>query len=295
MTFKETEDSSNADNKEVVKSDEGLNENPKEKNSYDLTKKEHKEKFIEKDLNKEVNNKLYEEILEKLNIDNKDKKQRNQEESLQENVKKETYLDNFVKLERSLTKKQIEKVLSQDFDKIQNLVKSGLINSEQGQNLKKQVLKKAFDRLVQKEKIKKNLLPAVNSEKQQDNKNIVLENFSKNNPDFFSSNGRKEVLNYLKSGNVALGEEDIGKISEIIKIVEQSAIEEYLKQLNHENTLKTSNNAAKQRLTANAQKSNYSGSYPKSFTREQIGKMSGTDFAKYEPLIMEQLKKGLIK
>jgi hypothetical protein len=48
-------------------------------------------------------------------------------------------------------------------------------------------------------------------------------------------------------------------------------------------------------LTANAQNKGFQDkNFSRTFTREQIGKMSGAEFAKYEPLIMEHLKKGLI-
>lgn len=226
----------------------------------------------------EIDKDIYEEVLEKLDIKPKEKKQDIQE--------------------KSQTKMQIEKVIPQDFLKIQKLVNAGLINSLQGQNLKKQVLQKAFDSLVQTEKIKRNLLPALSQNKQinmSSNKNEVFEEFSKNNPDFFSSEGRKEVLDYLKSNEVIVGKDELNKISGIIRAVEKAAIERYLQKAAHEKTLRDSNETAKQRLTTNAQKSGLSGNLSRIFTREQIGKMSSAEFAKYESAIMEQLKKGLIR
>lgn len=241
---------------------------------------------------------LYEEVLEKLDIKPKEQKQDIQELSIQEKLKHETYLNKINDLEKSQTKLQMEKVISQDFLKIQKLVNTGLINSIQGQNLKKQVLQKAFDSLVQTEKIKRNLLPALSQSKQVNmpvNKNEIFEEFSKNNPDFFSSEGRREVLNYLKSNDVIVGKDELNNISEIIRAVEKAAIERYLQKAAHEKTLRDSNETAKQRLIANAQKSGLSGNLPRTFTREQIGRMSSTEFAKHESVIMEQLKKGLIR
>ena len=173
-------------------------------------------------------------------------------------------------------------------------MQAGLINSVQGQNLKKEVLKKAFDKLVQTEKNRRTSTTA-SQPVQPVNKNEVFEEFSKSNPDFFTSDGRKEVLNYLKSEDVIVGKDELSKISNIIRTVEKAAIDRYLKKVTHEKTLRDSNEVAKQRLTANAQKSSSSANLSRTFTREQIGKMSSAEFAKYESVIMENLKKGLIK
>lgn len=226
---------------------------------------------------------LHNQILEKLDI-------------LKKEVKKDS-LDK-PKTENSSSKNKLEAALKQDFDKIQILMKSGIINSKQGQNLKKEVLKKAFDSLIQTEKIKR----ALNSElgNKEPGQSIQpnytgIEDFSKGNPDFFSSEGRQEVLNYLKANNANLGRDELNKISELVRVVEKTAIERYLQKMTHEKTLRDSNEVAKQKLSANAQKTGFSGNSLRSFTREQIGKMSGAEFAKYEPAIMEALKKGQIK
>lgn len=216
---------------------------------------------------------LYNEVLGKLDIRKKQEKQDTQEQK------------NELVLQQT---KQLEDSIKQDFIKIQKFVNAGLINSAEGQNLKQQVLKKAFDMLVQTEKIKRTAKPSINQ-------NEVFDEFSKSNPDFFNSDGRKEVLNYLKSSDVPVGKDELNKISEIIRIVEKTAIDRYLKKVSHEKTLRDSNETAKQRLTANAQKTNFNGNLSRTFTREQIGKMSGAEFAKYESAIMEQLKKGRIK
>lgn len=232
----------------------------------------------------DIDKNLYEEVLEKLDIKPKKEVQDIQEKSIQGKL--------------SQTETQIEKAISQDFLKIQALIKAGLINSAQGQNLKKEVLKKAFDKLVQTEKIKRALSPELKQNLQASpfvNKEKIFEEFSKSNPDFFTSDGRKEVLNYLKSDGVIVGKEELNKISEIVRLVEKAAIDRYLKKAAHEKTLRDLNETAKQRLTANAQKSGLSGNLSKTFTREQIGKMTSAEFTKYESMIMEQLKKGLIR
>lgn len=236
----------------------------------------------------ELDKKLHEEILEKLDIQ---KRQDSQDQNAQEN-----FIQKVRGLEILQAKDQLEKTLSQDLAKIQKLVKEGLINPKQGQNFKKQVLQKAFDKLVQMEKVKR-ALPTVSNKKEQltgQSKN-GFDEFNKTNPDFFTSDGRKEVLDYLKSGGTNFGKEELNKISSVIRLVEKAAIERYLQKASYEKTLKNSNESAKQRLTANAQKSNFSGNGSRIFTREQIGKMSSSEFAKYEAAIMEQLKKGHIR
>lgn len=232
-----------------------------------------KQKLKKGETDKDINLELYNEVLEKLDIQKKDNNQDIQE------TQNESVLNQ---------KKQVEGLITQDFLKIQKFVNAGLINSEEGQNLKKQVLKKAFDMLVQSEKKKRAELLSTT-------KNNVFDEFSKSNPDFFNSDGRKEVLAYLKSSDANVGKDELNKISEIIRIVEKTAIDRYLNKVNHEKTLRDSNEAAKQRLTANAQKTNFNSNLTRTFTREQIGKMSSAEFAKYESTIMEQLKKGRIK
>ena len=71
--------------------------------------------------------------------------------------------------------------------------------------------------------------------------------------EFFASDGRKEVLNYLKSGDVSLNRDGLNNISNIIRTVEKAAIDRYLQKIEHEKNLRTSNETAKQRLTAPAQ------------------------------------------
>ena len=63
----------------------------------------------------------------------------------------------------------------------------------------------------------------------------------------------------------------------------------------HEKALNNENESAKLRLRANAQNNTSDGLKNLVFTREQIGKMSGAEFARNEKTIMDQLRKGLIK
>lgn len=107
--------------------------------------------------------------------------------------------------------------------------------------------------------------------------------------------GRNQVLDYLKQTNANVGKDEMSQITNLVTTLEKAAIDRYLKQQEHEKTLNDENEAAKLRLRANAQKSGSGNNKGMVFTREQIGKMSGAEFAKNERLIMEQLKKGMIR
>ena len=157
-------------------------------------------------------------------------------------------------------------------DTIRNLVENGILNPQQGQYCMSQLAKQ---RLTQ-------------------DFNPAFEEFNREKPDFFDTEGRTEVLNYLRNSNTIVDKDEINTISQMVEKIEQCAIERYIKQKAHEKVLENENEAAKRRLTANAQNSTAATNKNKVFTREQIGRMSGAEFTKYEPLIMEQLRKGLI-
>ena len=114
-------------------------------------------------------------------------------------------------------------------------------------------------------------------------------------PEFFNTEGRSEVLDYLKNSNVNVDKDEITQISKMVENIENNAIQRYLRKQAHEKVLLNENEAAKRKLTANAQNSSSTGNNARAFTREQIGRMSGAEFTKNEPIIMEQLRKGLIR
>lgn len=161
---------------------------------------------------------------------------------------------------------------------IQNLVKQGTLNEHQGQYYMSQLAEKTFERLNQGSNIYKN----------------AFTEFDKQKPDFFKQEGRSDVLEYLKKSDILVDKDEIDTISQMIEKLENCAIQKYLQQQAHDKALNDENESAKKKLTANAQNANSFGNKNMTFTREQIGKMSGAEFTKYEPLIMEQLKKGLI-
>jgi hypothetical protein len=120
-----------------------------------------------------------------------------------------------------------------------------------------------------------------------------INDFVSQNPTFFNSEGRNAVLEYLQNNRV--GHDEISQIATLIELVENTAIENYLRKKDYEKNLNDKNEEAKQRLTSNAQNSALKSGLVGSFTRDQIGKMSGAEFAQNEKAIMEQLRKGLIK
>ena len=185
----------------------------------------------------------------------------------------------------------IKQMAARDLQLIQNLVQNGIMTQEQGQNLMNYVTKKAFEKYTltqQDSQIPSN----VQSELSPQSTNYLQDNIP---PEFFNREGRLDVFDYLKNSNTAFDEDEISKISQLVEKIENTAIERYLREQQHEKTLNSENEAAKQRLHSNAQNSVSKGGNNLVFTREQIGKMSGAEFAKYERMIMDQLKKGLIK
>lgn len=175
---------------------------------------------------------------------------------------------------------------AEDFGKIiqealqvQNLVKNGTLNQQQGQYYMSQLAQKSFKGLAQ----------------DTNNSYNAFEDFNKSKPDFFKADGRNDVLKYLKNSKFVIDKDEIDFISEMVEKVEKCAIERFCQQQNHEKALNDENEAAKRKLTANAQNSSTCGTKQMAFTREQISRMSGAEFTKYEPLIMEQLRKGQIR
>lgn len=171
----------------------------------------------------------------------------------------------------------IEQIVK-DAVNIQNLVKQGTLNEHQGQYYMSRLAEQTFERLNLGSNIYKD----------------AFTEFDKLKPDFFKHEGRNDVLEYLKKSDVLVDKDEIDTISKMIEKIENCAVEKYLKQQAHDKALNDENENAKKKLTANAQNANSFGNKNMTFTREQIGKMSGAEFTKYEPLIMEQMRKGLI-
>lgn len=182
----------------------------------------------------------------------------------------------------------IKQAVVNEIKEIENLVQSGQMTQEQGQNLMNYVLQKAYHdyTLSQQPNVQPNQQPVAAQQ------SYAMPDVA---PEFFNRAGRLDVFDYLKSANMNFDEDEISKISSLVETIEKSAIERYLREQDHEKTLNSENESAKQRLRANAQNSVSSANNNLVFTREQIGKMSGAEFAKHERAIMEQLRKGLIR
>lgn len=176
----------------------------------------------------------------------------------------------------------IKQRVIQDVKLIENLVQTGVMTQEQGHNLVNYVTQKAFEKYNTAQSAATPQVQAVEPK--------VMPT-----PDFFNQDGRIDVFDYLKQANVDFDDDEISKISALVEKIENSAVDKYLRAQEHEKTLNSENESAKQRLRANAQNSVSDGAKNLVFTREQIGRMSGAEFAKHERAIMDQLRKGLIK
>lgn len=182
----------------------------------------------------------------------------------------------------------VRQTAMRDMTIIGNFMKAGIINPVQGQHLMNYVLNKAREVIA-----KQNETGALSSI--QASAVTGIDDFINENPDFFQKNGRNQVLDYLKNSKSVVDKDEILRISQMVEALEQSAIDGYLQKQAHEKSLNDENEAAKQKLRANAQNSNAADTNTRVFTREQIGKMSGAEFAKNERAIMDQLRKGLIR
>ena len=171
---------------------------------------------------------------------------------------------------------------------LDNLLARGFINEQQGQNLLNLIIRRAlenngYDKMQ------------IDKPTEELNKAAILEEFDKISPKFFEQDGRKAVLEYLKSDGIQFDRDELSKISEIVELVEKNAIERYLKKVAYEENLEKSNLQAKQRLISNIQKSNSEDKNSLPYTRKQIDKMSNAEYLENEKLIMEQIRQGLIK
>lgn len=193
--------------------------------------------------------------------------------------------------QQPMDRNRVTQVAASDIKILQNLVNAGIINPQQGQYLMNLVVQKAFSMVTQQGLMKQT--PQQEPIQPQVNNNDYLAGIE--NPEFYSMDGRNQVLDYLKQTNANVGKDEMSQITNLVTTLEKAAIDRYLKQQEHEKTLNDENEAAKLRLRANAQKSGSGNNKGMVFTREQIGKMSGAEFAKNERLIMEQLKKGMIR
>lgn len=182
----------------------------------------------------------------------------------------------------------VKKIIANDFKKIDQLVLLGKLEPKQGAVLKNSVLQKAFGTANSAPQPQ----PKANDTEAKVDSFIEFENA---NPDFFTSDARKAVKSYLQEGFDGITPDELAKIAEIVKMLEDGAISGKEQAKARESAMIQTNEEAKKRLASNA----LSGSKPqgsaKIFTRDEIGKMSADEFRQNEKAIMAQLRAGQIK
>ena len=188
---------------------------------------------------------------------------------------------------------QLEQAIGADVQNINNLMSQGVLSQQQGQYLLAQLSAKAQS--INMYKNAQNQTPAnvQNVQVPPVQSQNSLDLFNQEHPGFFDVEGRGELLKYIKGFD--MDKDEIFHIAQLVEGLENSAVDEYLKKSEYEKSLNDENVRAKSKLMSYAQNSTSDNKMNKVFTREEIGRMSGDEFAKNEKLIMEQVKQGLIK
>lgn len=188
---------------------------------------------------------------------------------------------------------QLEQSIGADVQNVNNLMSQGIISQQQGQYLLAQLTAKAQSINAYKNAQSKNQMPVQPVPTPVMQPQNPMDLFNQERPGFFDAEGRGDVLNYIKG--LDMDKDEILKIAQLVEGLENSAVDKYLKKSEYEKSLNDENLRAKSRLTSYAQNASSDNKMTKVFTREDIGRMSGEEFAKNEKLIMEQVKQGLIK
>lgn len=188
---------------------------------------------------------------------------------------------------------QLEQSIGAEVQKIRNFVSQGVLTQDQGQYLLAQLSAKAQSINAYKNAQKQMQMPVQNVQTSVAPAQNPMDLFNQERPGFFEADGRGDVLNYIKG--LDMDKDEISKIAQLVEGLENSAVEKYLKKSQYEKSLNDENLRAKSKLTSYAQNASSDNKMTKVFTREEIGRMSGEEFAKNEKLIMEQVKQGLIK
>lgn len=188
---------------------------------------------------------------------------------------------------------QLEQSIGADVQNVNNLMSQGIISQQQGQYLLAQLTAKAQSINAYKNAQSKNQMPVQPVPTPVRQPQNPMDLFNQERPGFFDAEGRGDVLNYIKG--LDMDKDEILKIAQLVEGLENSAVDKYLKKSEYEKSLNDENLRAKSRLTSYAQNASSDNKMTKVFTREDIGRMSGEEFAKNEKLIMEQVKQGLIK
>lgn len=189
---------------------------------------------------------------------------------------------------------QLEDAIRADAERIKLLIQQGTISENQGQYLMTQLAAKYNEINMYKNSNPapapaiSGTTPAFVSAAQN-----PVDLFNQENPGFFEKGSRAQVRDYIR--NFDMDKDEISKIARMVECLENSAVDSYLKKSAHEKSLNDENSAAKSKLTSYAQSAAKDAYLGRIFTREDIGRMTGDEFAKNEKIIMEQAKLGLIK
>ncbi|MBE7712821.1 MAG: hypothetical protein E7Z87_03670 [Cyanobacteria bacterium SIG26] len=187
---------------------------------------------------------------------------------------------------------QLEQAIGADVQKVRTLVQKGTITQQEGQYLMGQLARKANE--INAYKNSANIDNAsVQQPPMQPVQVSAMDMFNQERPGFFESEGRGDVLNYIKGYD--MDKDEISRIAQLVEGLENSAVDKYLRKSAYEKSLNDENSLAKSKLTAYAQNAFPDSKTTRIFTREDIGNMSGEEFTQNEKMIMDQLKQGLIK
>lgn len=184
---------------------------------------------------------------------------------------------------------EVKQALLTNLKQITQLVLQGKLSQQQAAVLKNNVIQTAFGSAVSAPKAEQNPNGTTSCEDS-------FIQFEQSNPDFFATNARQAVKDYITKEFDALSTDELGKIAELVKQLETEAVDTNEQAKARDTSLTETNAQAKKRLASNA----LSASKAKSgsgrvFSRDEIGKMSTDDFRKNEAAIMDQLRKGQIK
>lgn len=193
---------------------------------------------------------------------------------------------------------QLEQILGADAGRVKAFVQQGIITEQQGAYLMTKLGETAQKINLIKQQESYNNSPERNQRyvqqtQVQEEQPDAMTLFNNEQPGFFETAGRGDILNYIKGFD--MDKDEIAQIAKLVEGLEKSAVDNYLKKSAYEKSLNDENALAKSKLTAYAQNSSSDGNFNKIFTREEIGRMSGEEFTKNEKAIMQQLKQGMIK
>jgi len=173
-----------------------------------------------------------------------------------------------------------EKGLIEYCKNIDNLVDFGIIQPQEGQAMKINLMKE----LSQQPEV------STGNEAQSLVQSGFMQ-FLKEQPKFFEN--RDNLKQYLEIVGVELDKDDFAKIAQLVEDLENAAVSRFADKSLHGEALKEFNEQAKERLkTLSSSVAGGRLEAQKYFTPEEIGKMSPQEFRRNEHIINEQMKKG---